>query len=323
MTKLDLITGILGAGKTTFIRMYAKYLMKTGEKIAILLNDYGAVNIDMAMLKDLKCPQCDISMVVGGADADCHKRRFKTQLISLGMMHFDRVIIEPSGIFDMDEYFDTLYESPLDRWFEKGSIITIADANLEERLSDEMEFMLGSECSCCGSLVVSKLPAENPEEKIPSLTAHINRALEYIKCSRRFTPEELFAKQWDELTDDDFRRISGSGYRNESYIKYFNRDTVNSGVHYFMHVNIPEKSIPELTENLLKDSSCGNIFRIKGSLKAENGSWLRINAMPSAVSISPATDGQAVIIIIGDSLNLENIDRQIRSLNDDPEYVSI
>ena len=103
MTKIDLITGILGSGKTTFLRRYAKDLLQQGKRIAILENDFGAVNIDIAMLQDLKSENCQLGMITGGGDPDCHKRRFKTQLISLGMQHFDRIIIEPSGIFDMDE----------------------------------------------------------------------------------------------------------------------------------------------------------------------------------------------------------------------------
>ena len=55
MTKIDLITGILGSGKTTFIHRYAKHLLEQGKKIAILENDFGAVNVDMRLLKDLKC----------------------------------------------------------------------------------------------------------------------------------------------------------------------------------------------------------------------------------------------------------------------------
>ena len=53
MIKIDLITGFLGAGKTTFIRKYAKYLMDSGKNIGILENDFGAVNVDMMMLQDL------------------------------------------------------------------------------------------------------------------------------------------------------------------------------------------------------------------------------------------------------------------------------
>ena len=53
MVKIDLITGFLGSGKTTFIRKYAKYLMDEGNNIGILENDYGAVNVDMMLLQDL------------------------------------------------------------------------------------------------------------------------------------------------------------------------------------------------------------------------------------------------------------------------------
>ena len=52
MVKADLITGFLGSGKTTFIRQYAKYLKEKGEKIAILENDLGAVNVDALLLGD-------------------------------------------------------------------------------------------------------------------------------------------------------------------------------------------------------------------------------------------------------------------------------
>ena len=108
MTTIDLITGILGAGKTTFIRKYAANLLAQGKKIAILENDFGAVNVDRMMLQDLQSDRCKVEMISGCNDPTCHKRRFKTQLIALGMQQFDRVILEPSGIFDMDEFFDTL-----------------------------------------------------------------------------------------------------------------------------------------------------------------------------------------------------------------------
>ena len=53
MVKIDLITGFLGSGKTTFIKKYAKYLIDSGKNIGILENDYGAVNVDMMLLQDL------------------------------------------------------------------------------------------------------------------------------------------------------------------------------------------------------------------------------------------------------------------------------
>ena len=49
----------------------------------------------------------------------------------MAMCGYDRVIVEPSGIYDVDEFFDGLREEPLDRWYEIGSVITIVDAGLE------------------------------------------------------------------------------------------------------------------------------------------------------------------------------------------------
>lgn len=47
------------------------------------------------------------------------------------MCGYDRVLIEPSGIFDVDDFFDTLYEEPLDRWYQIGNVITVVDAALQ------------------------------------------------------------------------------------------------------------------------------------------------------------------------------------------------
>ena len=83
MVKIDLITGFLGAGKTTFLKKYAEYLIAKGQNIGILENDFGAVNVDMMLLQDLMGDNCELEMVSGGCDADCHRRRFKTKLIAI------------------------------------------------------------------------------------------------------------------------------------------------------------------------------------------------------------------------------------------------
>lgn len=116
MVKVDLITGFLGSGKTTFIKKYARYLMEQGQNIGILENDFGAINVDMMLLRELEGENCELEMVAGGCDKDCYRRRFKTKLIAMGMCGYDRVLIEPSGIFDVDDFFDALHEEPLDRW---------------------------------------------------------------------------------------------------------------------------------------------------------------------------------------------------------------
>ena len=87
MIKIDLITGFLGSGKTTFLRKYASYLITQGQNIGILENDFGAVNVDMMLLGDLRGDNCELEMISGGCDADTHRRRFKTKLISICLLY--------------------------------------------------------------------------------------------------------------------------------------------------------------------------------------------------------------------------------------------
>ena len=58
MVKIDLITGFLGSGKTTFLKKYEKLLIEQGQNIGILENDFGAVNVDMMLLQELEGEHC-------------------------------------------------------------------------------------------------------------------------------------------------------------------------------------------------------------------------------------------------------------------------
>lgn len=156
MVKVDLITGFLGSGKTTFIKKYARYLMEQGQNIGILENDFGAINVDMMLLRELEGENCELEMVAGGCDKDCYRRRFKTKLIAMGMCGYDRVLIEPSGIFDVDDFFDALHEEPLDRWYQIGNVITVVDASLEKTLSKEADYVLASEVANAGCVTLKQ-----------------------------------------------------------------------------------------------------------------------------------------------------------------------
>ena len=54
MVQVDLITGFLGAGKTTFLRRYAAWWAGQGVRVCVLENDFGAVNVDAMLLQDLE-----------------------------------------------------------------------------------------------------------------------------------------------------------------------------------------------------------------------------------------------------------------------------
>ena len=305
MVKIDLITGFLGAGKTTFLKKYAEYLIAKGQNIGILENDFGTVNVDMMLLQDLMGDNCELEMVSGGCDADCHRRRFKTKLIAMGMCGYDRVIVEPSGIFDVDEFFDALREEPLDCWYEVGNVIAIVDANLEEHLSEEAEYILASEVANAGEIILSHAD-EVSAEQADTTVAHLNRALEQIKCPRR-VDKEVLRKSTLDLNEEDFNWLISCGYQMESYRKLDMEEKKGFESVYFMNVKMTEEQLKTTVGKLMNDRECGEVFRVKGFLQKEDGSWIQLNATHNGITMNPIEKGQEVIIVIGEGLKEQAI----------------
>lgn len=308
MIKVDLITGFLGSGKTTFLKLYAKYFMEQGLKIGILENDYGAVNVDMLLLNELRGENCELEMVAGGCDADCHRRRFKTKLISMAMSGYDRVIIEPSGIFDVDEFFDALRDEPLDRWYDIGNVITIVDAKLEDNLSEESDFFLASQIANAGIIMLSKTQLADASN-IATTKNHLSLAAKKAKLNIDIDSLVL-EKNWDNLTAEDMKKISTCGYAYRSYIKKLGTDDGGYKTVYFLEVPMTVASIKEKINTLMNDSSFGNIFRIKGFFN-ENGTWYQVNATQKETEIITMPVGQEVFIVIGEHLNEPEIKKYI------------
>lgn len=304
MVKVDLITGFLGSGKTTFIKKYARYLMEQGQNIGILENDFGAINVDMMLLRELEGENCELEMVAGGCDKDCYRRRFKTKLIAMGMCGYDRVLIEPSGIFDVDDFFDALHEEPLDRWYQIGNVITVVDASLEKTLSKEADYVLASEVANAGCVLLSKTQDASAEE-IRQTVAHLNRALQEIHCSR-VLKDEVICKDWEDFTEKEFKKILESGYLVEDYEKlYADQDEIFQTL-FFMDEKIAVSKAKHAAKKIFEDLACGGVLRIKGFLQ-DGENWLELNATQHEINLKPIGAGQDVLIIIGEKLNEEKI----------------
>lgn len=304
MVKIDLVTGFLGSGKTTFIKRYAEYLMDQGQNIGILENDFGAVNVDMLLLQELQGDNCELEMISGGCDQETHRRRFKTKLISMGMCGYDRVIVEPSGIYDVDEFFDVLRDDPLDRWYEIGNVFTVVNAKLENQLSDQAEFLLASETANAGRVILSRSQEAAEEEKRETVE-HLNRAMAAYGCSRKLEPSEILDQAWDEFTKEDFQKILNSGYRTESYRKPEFNEKQGFQSLYYMNLKMTEAEVKTEVQAALEDEKCGSVFRIKGFMQTGENQWIELNATKNETEIHPIREGQEVLIVIGERLEEE------------------
>lgn len=299
MITIDLITGFLGSGKTTFIEKYARWLVAKGERVCILENDYGAINIDRVLLQDLLGPNCELEMVVGGDGAEAHQRRFRTKLISMAMLGYTRVLVEPSGIYDVDEFFDTLYEEPLDRWYEVGSVLAIVDARLDPDLSPASRYLLASEAANAGKIILSKLAADAQNDAIRQTLAILNQAMEDLQCTRRFAyPADVLAKPWDQLEDADFQMLAATGYRHVGYLKKAVAEEDAYQSLFYMHYETTPEDLKERVLKLLEDPAAGRVLRIKGF-----SSGLELNVTKDERHFRPLTaPTEDVIIVIGEDL---------------------
>lgn len=306
MIKIDLITGFLGSGKTTYIRQYVSHLINSGLKVAILENDYGAVNVDMLLLHELEEQGCGLEMIAGGCDYDCHVRRFRTKLISMAMQGFDRVIVEPSGIFDADEFFDLLHDEPIDRWYETGSVIGIVDAGLPDDLSYESDYFLVSQLANAGVVVMSRTQ-EYGSGRIKKTLDHINAAMGKFSCERRFAEGEVLTKPWTDFEEADFARFTEAGICSADHIKIQVQDENGFQSLYFLDIPMPVEVLKGLAEELFRDEKrYGRVIRIKG-FHFEDGKWFELNAAHSETSVRECGAGQEVFLVIGENLRQEEI----------------
>ena len=263
-------------------------------------NDFGAVNVDAMLVQDLLAEGCEIETISGGCDCDTHQRRLRTKLISMAMRGFDRVLVEPSGIFDVDEFFDVLREDPLDRWYTIGNILAIVDALLPETLSPQADYILASETANAGLVLLSR-SQRTTEAQCSAAKAHLTRALAACKCSRTLREEEIWAKDWNRLTDAEMAQIAACGHRQASCEKlHFDEHKAFTSV-YLLESGLGRERLSRNIPKLFSDPACGQVLRVKGFVP-EDGRWYELNATADGLTVSPILQGQEVLIVIGEGL---------------------
>lgn len=311
MIKIDLITGFLGSGKTTFMKKYVSYLTSQGNKVGIIENDFGAINIDMLILQDIVSEQCEIEQIVGGSVVSDWKRRFKAKLISMAMCGYNRILVEPSGVFDVDAFFDMLYDEPLDRWYEVGNVFAIVDACLEKDLSKQSKYLLVSQIANAGKVILSK-SQDAINEQIDETVARLQGYLEEFKCARQIT-NDIFDKRWDDISTEEWNELAECGWKKADHEKmWFDHKEAFQSM-FIMEKQMSEDELKKISNEILLDSKYGKVFRVKGFMNLgneENPDWIELNATKEKMSVEHRQKGQNVLIIIGEELDNDKIEQK-------------
>lgn len=266
----------------------------------------------MLAIDELRGPNCEVEMVSGSNDMDCHRRRFRTKLIQMAMSGYDYVLVEPSGIYDTDEFFDALHEDPIADWYTIGNVITVVDAGLTDSLSRESRYVLTSESANSGIIIMSKVQLASPGADKHTKDI-INSTMLEFDCDRKITDDDILAKNWKELTEDDFTRINSCGYKYADHIKLQVMDSNDYDSMFFMNEGlvIDKDELIKRAGSLIGNGPAGHVIRIKGTVKDLRGSFTAINLTEKESEISTVKNGMDILIVIGEDIDKDKIRKVI------------
>ena len=306
MMRVDLITGFLGAGKTTFIHRYLQYLR--GQKTLIIENEFGSIGVDTSFLRDEDCEIEDLS----GVCMCCKgKDQFTAMLLSAAARGYDRVLVEPSGIYDVDEFFSVMDDRAVKACCEVGSILAIVDAHIPEGMSWETRLLIFRQLMAAGMVIVSKTQLQ--ELVTPSeMVEYLNDLIFSMGGNRSLDETDVCFKAWDSLTDGDFARFQSCGSRRDEH----ERGRVNHEEIYETSLIAgycqDEQDLRERMRALMSDERFGLVLRAKGYVRDFQKDWYEVNCTRGELSVRPATKiKRGVLVIVGQNLNDAELGAQL------------
>ena len=154
MTKIDVISGFLGAGKTTLIKKLLEEAIQ-GEKVVLIENEFGEIGIDGGFLKDAGIEisemnsGCICCSLVGDFGAALHKVQEQ--------FHPDRILIEPSGVGKLSDVTKAVVDvAESEPEMVLGSAITVADATKCKSYMKNFGEFYNNQVENAGAIVLSR-----------------------------------------------------------------------------------------------------------------------------------------------------------------------
>ena len=153
MTKIDVISGFLGAGKTTFIQKLLSEALK-GEKVVLIENEFGEIGIDGGFLKDAGIEIREMSQ---GCICCSLVGDFEQALKEVIEKYApERVIIEPSGVGKLSDILKAVTDASANLPVQLNSAVTIVDANKCKMYMKNFGEFFDNQVQYAGTIVLSR-----------------------------------------------------------------------------------------------------------------------------------------------------------------------
>ncbi len=194
MTKIDIISGFLGAGKTTFIKKMIEEVFQ-GQKIVLIENEFGEVGIDGGFLKDagIEITEMNSGCICCSLVGDFDKNLKEV----LEKFHPDRIMIEPSGVGKLSDVMKSVIDLEKERDVKLNALVTVVNAAKATKQMKAFGEFFNNQIEFATTIVLSRTQNVT-QEKLELCVRQIQALNE--KAAVITTP-------WDEISGDAILKV--------------------------------------------------------------------------------------------------------------------
>lgn len=273
-TKLYVLTGFLGSGKTTVLLKLLEML--SDKKIGVIQNEFGKLGIDGIILRNDNIEMVEITK--GSIFCTCRKLDFVQALADMSSHEFDYLFVEGSGISDPSNVTEILEAARVvsGKEYDFAGLICMVDAlNLEDQLAEEDLETAFRQLKHCHLAVVTKtdLTSEEETQKVEEMIRQINPICPIVKSvmgemDYSWMEEDLMKYQWAENEDS----TDSPDMKPKTLFMNFEGEMEKAKLMAFF-----EKVAPEL-------------YRSKGFFHFKEEGWQQVDLVGKQVDFKPCSE---------------------------------
>ena len=322
MTKVDIISGFLGAGKTTFIKLLIENVF-AGEKLVLIENEFGEIGIDGGFLKDagIEITEMNSGCICCTLVGDFSKALRKV----IEEYHPDRVLIEPSGVGKLSDVSKAIEHVKKEADIEIEGRITIVDGKKAKMYLKNFGEFFKDQVAYANTIVVSRtqMMEDHSIEECVKMLREENKEASIISTS------------WDKLSKEAIEHALSpdtqlEGIFEEEKCPVCNHEHHHEGAcgcghehhhHHHHHADeiftswgqetahkYTEEELDFLLKALSETEGYGTILRAKGIVEMENGSWKQFDLVPQEYEVrESAADYTGRLCVIGTDLKEDEL----------------
>jgi G3E family GTPase len=294
MVKIDVISGFLGSGKTTFIKKMLDTCTVRSERVVVIENDFGEIGIDGTLLS---CNGIEVYEISAGCLCCSLRQNFTHTLAEiLAKVNPERIIIEPSGIFVLSEIYAIVNDPLLSARCQVNSIITIVDSVNYIEQNEKYAYFFENQIQHADTLILSKSQLVSKED--------IEKIAAAVQC---INPQAtIFTINWDEMTETNMLQIRDKTVRSPVTSRRYRR--YRQGIHkkwesFSLH-DMEAVTYNDLDGMLasLRSSEYGDIVRGKGFVNT-GGNSFEFSYVNGRYTITQTNHSEAMACFIGEGIN--------------------